>query len=85
MHLYIIKSQINDKYYIGVSNNVAKRLKQHNTQKEKSTKSGALWTLVYIEKYDSRGKAMIRERFIKKQKSHKWIDRLIEAGSLAQR
>lgn len=85
MHLYIIKSQINDKYYIGVSNNVAKRLKQHNTQKEKSTKSGAPWTLVYIEKYDSRGNAMIRERFIKKQKSHKWIDRLIEAGSLAQR
>ena len=85
MYLYIIKSERNNKYYIGVSSNIGKRLSQHNAGKEKSTKSYVPWVLVYFEKYDSRGEAMIRERFIKKQKSHKWIDRLIEAGSLAQR
>ena len=66
--IYILKCK-DDSLYCGITNNLAKRLKQHKGE----TKGGAKYTrshwpckLVYKEKSVSRSKALQRESVIKK-------------------
>ncbi|MCD6440450.1 MAG: GIY-YIG nuclease family protein, partial [Candidatus Marinimicrobia bacterium] len=55
------------------------RLIHHNDGWTKSTKSGIPWILVYSEKFNSRSNAMKREKEIKRMKSQKYIESLIES------
>lgn len=79
-YTYIIQSQKNGKYYIGSSENPEVRLQQHNWSRTPSTKSGMPWKLVYIEEYMTRSEAVKREYAIKKKKSRKYIEYLIETS-----
>ena len=79
-YIYILYSQKADKFYIGYSPDVFKRLQEHNNplSNSKFTAKYLLWNLVcYFAVSDSRGEAMKVERFIKKQKSKQFIQKLI--------
>jgi len=56
--VYILKSVSKDKYYIGSSSNVQKRLDEHNRGKTRSTKPYAPYELVYTEAYKTRSEAL---------------------------
>jgi len=75
--LYILQSQKTQKYYIGQTNNLERRLKQHNNGQSKSTKNGKPWELIYTEEFEKRSEAMSREAKIKSLKSRIYIERLI--------
>jgi len=79
--VYILKSQTTTKFYVGSTEDVSRRLREHNGELPspgRSTLAGRPWTLVFSAPYAARSEAMVAERFIKKMKSRKWIDRLIE-------
>ena len=63
---YIIKSVTTKRYYVGYSEDLVKRLHQHNAGQNISTKNGVPWTLIYSEKFNTRTDAWKRERQIKK-------------------
>jgi putative endonuclease len=63
--VYAIKSEIDGRIYIGMSQNLSQRLKQHNNGLTKSTKGYKPWRLVYFEKYPSRLLARSREKYLK--------------------
>jgi putative endonuclease len=65
--LYIIESLVDNTLYIGQSNNLADRLKRHNSGLIKSTKSKKPYRLCYFEEYETRADAMNREWQIKKK------------------
>jgi putative endonuclease len=76
--VYILYSNSINKYYVGHTDDLERRLHEHNTGQTRYTSSrGNRWTLVYQEAYDSRALAMKREREIKAQKSRKYIENLI--------
>ena len=77
MFLYILKSKINDKYYIGSTRDLRKRINEHNAGKIKSTKAFIPYELIYKEKFLAYNEARRRELYIKKRKSRKFIDSLI--------
>ncbi|MBI2100566.1 MAG: GIY-YIG nuclease family protein [Candidatus Vogelbacteria bacterium] len=79
-HVYIIES-VAARYYIGVANNVQKRLNQHNDGRVKSTKAYRPWMLRYSEQYPTLGEARSRENQLKHWKNRKAITRLITACS----
>ena len=64
-YLYIIKSQGKNWYYVGITDNPAQRLKEHNLGKTKSTKPYRPFDLVYTESYTSKTECRRRELFIK--------------------
>ncbi|OGY56968.1 MAG: endonuclease [Candidatus Colwellbacteria bacterium RBG_13_48_8] len=66
--VYIIQSQKTRRYYIGHTNNFSRRLRQHNSGKNISTKSGIPWRLVYQEKVSNKEGAWLREHKIKSYK-----------------
>lgn len=64
-YVYLIVSTKTKERYIGYTNNLEKRLSEHNTDKNKSTKGKGLWLIVYYEMYKSKEDAKIREHRLK--------------------
>ena len=79
-YCYILYSTKLDKYYIGSTPDIERRLMDHNRGKEKFTKTGLPWVLRYNEIFDTLAEARRRELEIKNQKSRKYIERLICSG-----
>lgn len=63
--LYILKSKIDGQLYVGSTNNLPHRIKEHNTRKVFSTKTRAPFRLVYCEGYLSESEARHREHNLK--------------------
>ncbi|WP_084438850.1 GIY-YIG nuclease family protein [Algoriphagus mannitolivorans] len=80
--VYILFSSKTGKFYIGSTDNPESRLKHHNAGSTPSTKSGApFWEFKYLEKIPDRSTALKRELEIKKKKSRKYIEYLINSVS----
>ncbi len=79
--VYILYSKSKDSYYTGSSSDPVRRLSQHNEGWTQSTKSGIPWTMVYQRKFASKKEAIQEERRIKKKKSRKYIEFLLEVDS----
>ncbi len=76
--VYIIKSEKDNKNYIGSTYNIEKRLKWHNEGKSKSTKSRRPFKLIYWREFESKKFALEFERWLKKQKGGVKIKKLLE-------
>ena len=63
--VYLLKSTKVDKLYFGTTNNLQRRLSEHNHGKSRFTKSYAPWRLVYLEGYASKSDALVREANLK--------------------
>jgi putative endonuclease len=66
------------KFYVGSTDNLSERIKQHNPSVTdyhglKYTHKNGPWKIIYYESYQTRSKAMAREKFIKSRKSSAWI------------
>ena len=88
--IYIIYSVSIDKYYVGYSKDPWVRLLQHNSNtQDKYTGRTKDWKLEAVFEVENQSKAIQIERFIKRQKSRKFIERICEedfkgTGLLAQ-
>jgi putative endonuclease len=80
--VYILKNILSGRHYIGSTNNITRRLEEHNRGQTKSTKKGQ-WILLYTEKLNNPKQAKIRERQIKSYKGGNAFKRLI-AGVVQQ-
>ncbi len=63
--VYVLKSLKDGTTYIGFSEEVNKRLKEHNEGRTKSTKGKMPYELVYTEEYATKTEARIRELRLK--------------------
>ncbi len=68
-------------YYVGITDNLNKRLSEHNRGKTKSTKAYLPFKIVYHEVYNNKTEARKREIFIKK--NHALKDELIRKANMA--
>jgi len=64
-YIYAIKSTIDNRIYIGFTENLEKRIKEHNQGKTKSTKGFRPWSLIYYETTETRIEARKREKYFK--------------------
>lgn len=78
---YIIKSKVANRYYIGETDNLERRITLHNEGNSISTKAYIPWELVYFEKFATKTEALRREKHLKKMKSKKYIEWLISNHS----
>ena len=80
-YIYILYSEKIDKYYIGSTSNIENRLLFHNSEKNKIwSKRGQPWGLVFSHEFQTKKEALSAEKFIKKQKSRTFIEKLIHHG-----
>ncbi len=64
-YFYVLKSKKDDQLYFGSTNDLKKRLEQHNFGLVKSTKPRNPFSLIYYEAYISEEDARHREQSIK--------------------
>lgn len=64
-YLYIIKSKKDDQLYLGYTNDLRRRIEEHNSKFNKSTKSRTPFKLIYYEAYASKEDAVTREQNLK--------------------
>jgi putative endonuclease len=83
-YVYILKSEVVNRYYIGCTTDDAKRLKEHNLGKTKSTKPYRPWKLIYKELYTNKQEAYKREWHLKHPKGYlEKIKIIAEHGEVA--
>ncbi|KJF44645.1 GIY-YIG nuclease family protein [Draconibacterium sediminis] len=63
--VYILYSPSADVYYKGQTSDISERLKRHNSGREKATKHGIPWELVWATNKATRGEALKLERKLK--------------------
>jgi putative endonuclease len=64
-YVYVIRSLEKKYIYVGLTNNPDRRIAEHNSGKEKTTRSYAPFEPILIEKFSSRSEAREREKYLK--------------------
>jgi len=62
---YALKSQIRNYIYVGLTNDVDRRLIEHNSGYNKKTKAYKPFKLIYSEKFQTRQEARLKEKYLK--------------------
>jgi len=76
-YTYILRSLKDGGYYIGSSENLEKRLGDHNRGSVKASRNRRPLEIVYTEEYATRSEAVARERQIKSYKGGVAFKRLL--------
>lgn len=76
-YVYIIWNEWAKKYYIGQTNNLKKRISQHNdpnnTYSKYTKQYKGLWKLIYYKEYATREEAKKREKYLKNSRGREFI------------
>ncbi len=75
--VYVIRSKSNNRKYIGQTNNLDRRIDEHNTRKHRFTSGKGPWELVYQESFATRTEAMRREKFLKSGKGREFLKNIL--------
>jgi putative endonuclease len=71
--VYIIRSELTERYYRGCCADFEKRLVEHNAGKTRSTKAYCPWVKQYVEEFANKTDALKRERFFKTRSGYRWL------------
>jgi putative endonuclease len=79
---YILFSESLDKFYVGHTSNIVERLIKHNSNHKGFTGRVKDWRLAYQERFSTKEEAYFREREIKKWKSKRKIQNLVNQKTI---
>jgi len=72
--VYILYSEQRQRHYIGCSNNLSRRLAQHNAGLNTSTRHGVPWSLLWHSHAMDKTDALKLERKIKKRGAARFLE-----------
>ncbi|WP_055413682.1 GIY-YIG nuclease family protein [Nonlabens sp. YIK11] len=75
--VYVIESELDGRWYKGVSKNFDSRLAQHNSGKTASTRPYRPWVLVHKEEFDTFAEARKRELYFKSGIGREYLKKVI--------
>jgi putative endonuclease len=78
--VYVIRSNEGHQY-VGSTEDLTKRIRQHNEHLAGWTKRGNGWTLVYSEEYPTLSAARGRERWLKTGVGREFLSAKLSSGS----
>jgi putative endonuclease len=76
--VYILKSQRNGKLYKGFTDDLRRRVKEHNSGKSKFTSTNGPWELIYYQAFVSKKDAIYEESFLKSGRGRERIKFLLK-------
>ena len=78
--LYVIRSKVVSKRYVGVTSDLKRRLKEHASRRTKGGQVLGDFELVLVEEFQSYSEARVREKFLKSGQGRKWLDETLKPG-----
>ncbi|MEO1515209.1 MAG: GIY-YIG nuclease family protein [Bacteroidota bacterium] len=79
--VYVLSSTSQKRFYIGMTSDLSRRLKEHNAGKTKSTKGYRPWKILFHEPYPTRVEARKREKYLKSGVGREYINRIWSRSS----
>ena len=76
--VYALYSMSKGIFYVGMSKDPAKRLKEHNSGKTPSTKAYVPWVFLYSEAHPNYEEARKREKYFKNSGGKRRLKRILE-------
>lgn len=73
-YTYVIKGQKTGRQYTGSTNDLRKRLKQHNEGRSTWTKKDTQWDIIYYEVCINEDDARSREKYLKSGMGKRYIN-----------
>ncbi|KKQ07542.1 MAG: GIY-YIG nuclease superfamily protein [Candidatus Daviesbacteria bacterium GW2011_GWB1_36_5] len=79
-YVYILKSQKDNNFYTGITNNIEIRLRQHNIgySSTRSTKNRGPFILVFAQECSDRNEAHALEKYLKSGEGRELRDKLLK-------
>ena len=71
--VYVLRRSTTEKLYIGQTQDLARRLAEHNAGLARYSRGRGPWRLVLKEEHETRAAAMRRERFLKTGQGREWL------------
>ena len=75
--VYILQSLKDYNFYTGLTKNIERRLREHNTGQVKPTKGHIPFKLIHTEKFETLAKARAREKFLKTGSGRELRDKIL--------
>ena len=72
-YIYVIRSKNRNYIYVGLTNNLNRRVSQHQNGKEKTTAPYRPFKILFAEQFLSRIDARNREKYLKSGSGKEWI------------
>ena len=77
-YVYVLYSVQSGKTYVGFSNDLDRRLFEHNVSEQRGfTLRYRPWTLIHSEAYETKQKAMAHEKFLKTGKGRELVKEIV--------
>ena len=73
--VYVLKGE-SGKRYVGITNDLPRRLKEHRSGYSKGSQIIGKFSVLHTEIYPDHKTARAREKFLKSGKGRKWLDAL---------
>ena len=73
MIVYVLKSEIDGRFYVGMTENLVNRLREHNLGRTKSTKGYRPWIVIHQGEFPDRITARNREKYLKSGYGKQWL------------
>jgi len=70
--VYVIVNE-DDTIYVGQTNNLERRLLEHNSKNGHFTGNKGIWRVIYKEEFENRSFAIKRENELKSSRGRNWI------------
>jgi putative endonuclease len=77
---YILQSEKTKRYYVGSTDNLGNRLKEHNSGETVSSRRGIPWKIVHTEQFRTRSEAIRKEKQIKARGAQRYLNDLNKSG-----
>jgi len=75
--VYVLRSELSGKLYTGSTEDLKKRVIEHNSGLSFSTKNRGPWVVVHSESFETRAEAFRRERELKTGKGRDELRRIL--------
>ena len=78
IYVYALKSTTRNYIYVGMTADINDRLRRHNSGYEKTTRSYRPFDLIYLEQFESRKEARVKEKYLKSGVGKEYLRNLIK-------
>lgn len=80
-YVYVLQSEKDNHFYVGMTNNISRRLREHNSGQNQSTKSRVPFRLILSEEYNERNEARDREKQLKSGFGREYVKQIVAGWS----
>jgi len=77
-YVYAIKSKTRNYIYVGLTNNLSRRLEEHNRGYIRTTKPYSPFELIFDESFDTRLEARQKEKYLKSGVGKEYLKSLLK-------